>query len=1029
MEVERARKRVKTRESEDVSCTSSSSVYGDGSSGDEQDIIVVESGDEDEIMDDGVVLTSRLKEHQKEGTRFIQTHDNVLLADPMGLGKTLQAIAGIRRDLDPSQGKHALIVCPKSVLGVWVAQSKEHFRGLKFVIYDGKTKMSASYLQQHVVHAVVTNYERLRINGDGQKGFLLKQRWTWCVLDECHVLRTIKTKKSEVIHMIDADKRLCLSGTPTNNKTSDLFHTLSFLRQEVGEASDWNSNSVQGQHDTFLRAKKLLANVMIRRPKTGMPRLDIFHLRSSFSSQERNLYDKAFKALSEDVKFYRLTPSHNKDQRQYLRGRILAGFNDLLKICSFAPMVNSGVRASTKISMLKKYVQKHLVDEPDCENSKLVVFGRFKDTLKAAKSYIERKFGIKCLYMDGDTKHQDRALLVKRFQQRLSPERIFFMTTKVGGMGITLTTANREVFLDTEFNPMEGFAQPVDRIHRIGQERDCVVTVFEITDTIEQNIRKRCDCKRFLAEALMSDDSDIEGLIESFSGLNRSVLGGGGSANNYKSLTTAEGISQLVEERKRSDPLDVVRDVDEEQERRDLENARLSMRSLISQSGWKGNPKKRKRQALEQEEGEGEGAEEKRTLPGITVGGISDCKSVQMFMSGMRFFVPGDTYTPEASKFIDSYHLNSLRRSVNSNATFSCVDAFNALCVILNNQASERSSAVHTKVERCAHALKSKIEFAESMATESKDVIKKRAGHLQGERQDNLEAAMSDFFKKDIENMRGQYEQLKKAYVEMDIEAYMCDAINLSVDVNVITSDTRLERSSFNDPCVDRWELNDGKMFCGYAVPHNAAMTICSIPIDARYAYAFASDNLCDRFVFERASGRDPEWLMPYLEALLNEDGAREDLSRVSERATIALIRASIQASLGRKSATRVLGNDPTGPDSDVIAACLVSEDWFKNMATGTSTAALSESEAKCDLYIFGAWYNRLYSTTVEEVLVELVTNSFLDLVPSTKQMTLRCNRLYHLYFSECASLQQTFGERLCVHKKPLYNPMNTSAV
>ena len=667
-----------------------------------------------------IACKSKLHPYQTEGVEFIQQKfkegRHALLADDMGLGKTLQALCSIAPYVSPSNCEFALIVCPKSAINVWVKEAGKHFRGFRLASYDPKRMQMAKpwYLQQLGLHGIVCNYERLTC--DGEDSILFRVRWKVIVLDECHLLRSINTQRSKAVHKLRCEHKLCVTGTPTNNKVSDLYNVFKFLGLPVGTAAQWepckvsksrvqmqreqktlmdalsavtnndedddNNNKLSAVETTsssssklrasvakwmerqyhsaaeiFLYARELLSEVMIRRKKLDLPPLSIneMTLPTFALDKEQQLYQKVVESLNSDIKDYRglATESRSskrssnaymskrqirqaeeiKQQRKYMQGKIMAGFSDLVMICSWAPLVSPEYFTEqekaecSKILMLDRLLehrmgfrdtranqeddeasQKHRlqttgamgpfisstttaaaapdtvsvgskrsreecadtdtetvaagsVDAKEHMSRKIVIFSRFKDLLRFCRQHILEKYGVKSLYIDGEVGVQKRDKIIDQFQNdKKNRYPVLLITTKTGGMGITLTAANRAVFLDTEYNPKEGFEQPLKRIHRIGQTLPCFVTVMHVESSLESKIRERCQYKNHVANALVGDDdSDLDEVVASLSGMSVSLLDGtykkggsggsrGASSNNNKSLLSVEGVAQILEQ-------------------------------------------------------------------------------------------------------------------------------------------------------------------------------------------------------------------------------------------------------------------------------------------------------------------------------------------------------------------------------------------------------------------------------------------------------------------------------------------------
>jgi superfamily II DNA or RNA helicase len=428
-----------------------------------------------------------------------------ILADDMGLGKTLQTLALIstvkgQRRPGATDGPF-LVVAPTSVVPTWKEQAARHTPGLRVETITSTSKRRKMSIADLAVDAdiVVTSYTLVRQEVDDYEDLA----WKGLILDESQAIKNPSSKTFHAIRRIRTDFALAVTGTPFENRLTELWPPLSIVAPGLYPALDTFkvhvANPVEKNDDA-----KALARMR--------QRIGPYILRRSKSLVANDLPEKQEEVLTvalekKHQKFYDTLLQH---ERQSVLG-LVEDF-DRNKVAIFAALTRMRVAAldaglaggpedvpSAKLTTLITKLNE-LADE----GHRALVFSQFTSYMKIIRQELEAA-GLDCVYLDGSTR--DRGKVLASFREGKAP--VFLISLKAGGTGLTLTEADYVFVMDPWWNPAVE-AQAVDRAHRIGQTKQVMVYRMVSEGTIEEKVMALKERKAALFDQVIGDGSALE---------------------------------------------------------------------------------------------------------------------------------------------------------------------------------------------------------------------------------------------------------------------------------------------------------------------------------------------------------------------------------------------------------------------------------------------------------------------------------------------------------------------------------------
>ncbi|MGB3401495.1 MAG: DEAD/DEAH box helicase [Microcoleaceae cyanobacterium] len=437
------------------------------------------------------------------------------LADDMGLGKTIQLIAFLLYLKEQkSLERPILLVCPTSVLGNWEREVKRFSPSLKVKVHHGDKREKGKKLTQMAEKQdiIVTSYA---LSYRDEKD-IKSVNWQGIVLDEAQNIKNPDAKQSKAIRNLEADFKIALTGTPVENRLSELWSIMEFLNPGyLGQKQFFQRRFAipiekYGDTDSLQTLRSLVQPFILRRLKTDkdiiqdLPEKQENAVFCALSTEQASLYQQFVDQSLAEI------DSAEGIQR---RGMILALLTKLKQLCNHPILLNGKAsKTSSKKSLSVQHSGKlkrlnEMLEEVIDEGDRALIFTQFAEWGKLLQPYLEQQLNRKVLFLYGATRKNKREEMVDQFQHDPQGPPIFILSLKAGGVGLNLTRANHVFHFDRWWNPaVEN--QATDRVFRIGQTRNVQVHKFVCTGTLEEKIHDLIESKKALAEQVVGGGED-----------------------------------------------------------------------------------------------------------------------------------------------------------------------------------------------------------------------------------------------------------------------------------------------------------------------------------------------------------------------------------------------------------------------------------------------------------------------------------------------------------------------------------------
>ncbi len=427
------------------------------------------------------------------------------LADDMGLGKTIQAIAVLLHLYNThSDAPPSLIVCPMSVVGNWAYELRRFAPSLRIMVHHGQDRAAGNEFKQEIrkYHVIISTYN-LIVRDEEE---FLNENWHCVVLDEAQNIKNSQTKQARVVLKLKARHRLCLTGTPIENRLLELWSIMQFLNPGLlGTRNAFNQSfaqPIEQEHDRG-RAhllKNLIRPFILRRLKSDreivrdLPEKHEMTVHCSLSVEQATLYKQTVEQMLSQIR---------KAEGMQRRGLVVATLIRLKQICNHplhflrdnSPFLS--VR-SGKLQRLEEMLSVVLE-----EGDKALVFTQFAEFGTLLQRKLSQYFDQEILYLHGQTPQRRRDEMVARFNKPHGPS-IFILSLRAGGLGLNLAAANHVFHFDRWWNPAVE-DQATDRSYRIGQTKNVQVHKFVCSGTIEEKIDELLETKRKLCDEVITN--------------------------------------------------------------------------------------------------------------------------------------------------------------------------------------------------------------------------------------------------------------------------------------------------------------------------------------------------------------------------------------------------------------------------------------------------------------------------------------------------------------------------------------------
>eukprot|EP00698_Gefionella_okellyi_P005427 TRINITY_DN14974_c0_g1_i1.p1 TRINITY_DN14974_c0_g1~~TRINITY_DN14974_c0_g1_i1.p1 ORF type:complete len:1108 (-),score=308.38 TRINITY_DN14974_c0_g1_i1:24-3347(-) len=475
-----------------------------------------EDGDTRLIAQPPCVKGGAMRAYQLDGLnwliRLYEKGINGILADEMGLGKTMQTVSllGYLKQFRGVPGPH-LVIAPKSTIGNWVNEIRHWCPILRPVKLHGsqeeRSNIIASKLKTNKFDVCVTTYE----TAIREKAALKKFTWQYMIIDEAHRIKNEQSVLAQVLRLYRTEHRLLITGTPLQNNMHELWALLNFLMPEVFEnASAFDEGfTAQGNSEENVELlHKVLRPFLLRRLKadveSGMPPKKETKLFIGMSKMQREWYKNI---LTKDLDAINTASGD--------RVRLLNMVMQLRKVCNH-PYLFDGAEPgppyvdgehlmfnSGKMVLLEK-----LLPRLQRDGHRVLIFSQMTRMLDILEDYMRLKQYEYCR-IDGNTEGDERDSMIVSFNKPDSSKFVFLLSTRAGGLGINLATADTVILYDSDWNPQMDL-QAQDRAHRIGQKKPVNVYRLVTEHTIEEKIVERAEQKLYLDAMVIQQGRLVE---------------------------------------------------------------------------------------------------------------------------------------------------------------------------------------------------------------------------------------------------------------------------------------------------------------------------------------------------------------------------------------------------------------------------------------------------------------------------------------------------------------------------------------
>ena len=454
-----------------------------------------------------------LRPYQLRGVSWLEYLHRIglgaCLADDMGLGKTVELIAFLlrKREHENEKGdscknslKPALLICPMSVAGNWRKELERFAPSLRVLVHHGQSRLTGPRFFQEAANndVVITTYSLAQRDEE----HLSAVSWSHVILDEAQNIKNHAARQTQSIKRLPAEQKIVLTGTPVENRLSELWSIMDFLNPGyLGSAQSFRKNFVLPieKYKNKSRSEALRSIIqpfVLRRLKTDptviqdLPEKMEMRVNYNLTAEQASLYAAVVEEMLGRIELL---------EGIERRGQILAALTKLKQICNHPALFLQDGSAlegrSGKLSRLEEMLYEVLAG-----GDRALIFTQYAGMGAMLKHYLQERLGVEALFLHGGTARKQRDDMIQRFQAGGSP--IFILSLKAGGSGLNLTAASHVFHFDRWWNPsVEN--QATDRAFRIGQKKNVFVHKFVCLGTLEEQIDEIIEQKKSLAESVI----------------------------------------------------------------------------------------------------------------------------------------------------------------------------------------------------------------------------------------------------------------------------------------------------------------------------------------------------------------------------------------------------------------------------------------------------------------------------------------------------------------------------------------------
>nr|GEV07160.1 SNF2-related, N-terminal domain-containing protein [Tanacetum cinerariifolium] len=494
-------------------------------------------------------IATMLYPHQREGLKWLWSlhckGKGGILGDDMGLGKTMQICGFLAGLFHSNLTKRVLVVAPKTLLPHWIKELGVVGLAGKTKEYFGTCAKARQYELQYVLQdkgVLLTTYDIVRNNvkalsGDYDEDEDDALTWDYMILDEGHLIKNPSTQRAKSLLAIPCAHRIIISGTPIQNNLKELWALFNFACPELlGDKKcfkdKYEALILRGNDKNASDRDKRIGSAVAQDLRNCIQPYFLRRLKNEVFREDGDSNTAKLSKKDEIIVWLKLSSCQRQLYEAFLKSEIvlsafdgspLAALTILKKICDHPLLLTkraaedvlegleSGLnpedqsvaeKLATHIAdAADRYIDENndvlsckisfiasLLDKLIPEGHNVLIFSQTRKMLNLIQDTLNTR-GYKFLRIDGTTKATDRLKIVNDFQEGVGAP-IFLLTSQVGGLGLTLTKADRVIVVDPAWNPSTD-AQSVDRAYRIGQKKDVLVYRLMTCGTVEEKIYRK----------------------------------------------------------------------------------------------------------------------------------------------------------------------------------------------------------------------------------------------------------------------------------------------------------------------------------------------------------------------------------------------------------------------------------------------------------------------------------------------------------------------------------------------------------
>ncbi len=465
-------------------------------------------GEQIQNVDPPAAFVGELRPYQVRGLSWLVFLRNrglsACLADDMGLGKTIQGIALLLHERENGhEVRPTLLVCPTSLVGNWAREVARFAPNLRVLVHHGASRAGgADFVAQSLQHdLVISSYGLVRRDVED----LMRVHWGNVILDEAQNIKNPVTKQARAVRRLRSDFRLALTGTPIENRLTELWSIMAFLLPGyLGPLERFRREFAvpierYQEEEAAERLRRLVRPFILRRVKTDpsvirdLPDKTEHKVYCNLTREQVTLYEAVVRDALDGLR------SENGARRGIRRrGLVLAMLTRLKQVCDHpALFLGDGSETGARSGKLNRLCE--MLEEVLAVGDRALVFTQFAQMGHLLQQHLQDTFGQEVLFLYGGTPQRQRDRMLTRFQEDPKAPSVFVLSLKAGGTGLNLMRANHVFHYDRWWNPaVEN--QATDRAYRIGQTQNVQVHKYICPGTLEERIDMLIESKMALAD-------------------------------------------------------------------------------------------------------------------------------------------------------------------------------------------------------------------------------------------------------------------------------------------------------------------------------------------------------------------------------------------------------------------------------------------------------------------------------------------------------------------------------------------------